>query len=414
MHYAWVIVITGILAFMLAHGFGKMAYTVILPSMRDGLSLTYTQVGLIASGNFIGYLIISVVGGFLASRFGARNIIFLSLLVTGAGLFLTGFSDSFSFAFITRLITGFGNGGVPVPMITLPAIWFSVRKRGLAMGMVNMGVGLGLSVAGLLLPYCISYYGPQGWKYAWYLMGTTVLSCSFVCYALLRDHPREKGLTMYGGGDHEEQASLPENMTLRSAMRRVVSESQIWKLSSVYLAFGFSYIIYLTFFIAYLTKELRMSTTEAGRVFALLGFLSIFCGLPWGSLSDRIGRRYASTFGHLTLAICFLLFACYRQPLGAYLSAIIFGLTAFAIPVIVAAAVGDAVGGQLASAGFGVVTLFFGLGQVFAPFIGGWIKDATGTFTSAFILCTLVAILGALLSFFLMGRPMRRQKPLTG
>jgi MFS family permease len=185
----------------------------------------------------------------------------------------------------------------------------------------------------------------------------------------------------------------------------VVGESQIWKLSSVYLAFGSSYIIYLTFFIAYLTKELGMPTTEAGRIFALLGFLSIFCGLPWGSLSDRIGRRYASTLGHLTIAISFFLFAYYKQPLGAYLSAIIFGLTAFAIPVIVAAAVGDAVGGQLASAGFGVVTLFFGIGQVFAPFIGGWIKDATGTFTYAFLLSATVAILGAIFSYFLMERP---------
>ena len=409
MHYAWVIVLTGILAFMLAHGFGKMSYTVILPFMKDGLSLTYTQVGLIATGNFIGYLIVSVVGGFLASRFGARNIIFLSLLVTGVGLFLTGLSDSFSFAFLARLFTGFGNGGVPVPMITLPAIWFSARKRGLAMGIVNMGVGLGLSLAGLLLPYCINYYGPEGWKYAWYLMGVTVLACSFVCYALLRDHPREKGLTMYGGDEHEEQASLRQNITLGSALRRVVGESVIWKLSCVYLAFGFSYIIYLTFFIAYLTKELDMPTAEAGRIFALLGFLSIFCGLPWGSLSDRIGRRYASTFGHLTLAASFLLFACYRQPLGAYLSAIIFGLTAFAIPVIIAAAVGDVVGGQLASAGFGLVTLFFGIGQVFAPFIGGWIRDTTGTFTTAFLLSTLVAVLGAIFSYFLMGRPSKGQ-----
>jgi sugar phosphate permease len=267
-----------------------------------------------------------------------------------------------------------------------------------------MGVGLGLSVAGLLLPYCISYYGPEGWKYAWYLMGLTVFACSFVCYALLRDHPREKGLTMYGGDAHEEQASLPQNITLGSALRRVVGESTIWKLSSVYLAFGFSYIIYLTFFIAYLTKELGMPAAKAGRIFALLGFLSIFCGLPWGSLSDRIGRRYASTFGHLILAVSFLLFACYKEPLGAYLSAIIFGLTAFAIPVIIAAAVGDAVGGQLASAGFGLVTLFFGLGQVFAPFIGGWIRDTTGTFTYAFLLSTTVAVLGAILSYFLMGR----------
>jgi sugar phosphate permease len=404
-HYAWVIVITGILAFTLAHGFGKMSYTVVLPYMKDALSLNYTQAGLIATGNFIGYLVVSFVGGFLASRFGARNVIFLSLLLTGVGLFLTGLSDSFFFAFVTRLITGFGNGGVPVPMITLPVIWFSAKKRGLAMGLVNMGVGLGLSLAGLLLPYCISYYGPEGWKYAWYLMGGTVFACSFVCYALLRDHPSEKGLTPYGGASPEEPGSSPENITLGSALRRVLGESAIWKLSCVYLTYGFSYIIYLTFFIAYLTRELGMPATEAGGIFALLGFLSIFCGLPWGGLSDRIGRRYASTLGFLALAACFLLFACYKQPLGVYLSAVIFGFTGFAIPVIIAAAVGDAVGGQLASAGFGLVTLFFGAAQVFAPFIGGWIKDTTGTFTAAFILCTAVAVLGAFFSYFLMGQP---------
>jgi sugar phosphate permease len=404
MHYAWVIAVTGILAFMLAHGFGKMSYTVILPFMKDDLSLTYTQAGLIGTGNFIGYLCVSVVGGFLASRFGARNIIFLSLLVTGVGLFLTGLSDSFSFAFLTRLITGFGNGGVPVPMITLPAIWFSVRKRGLAMGIVNMGVGLGLSLAGLLLPYCIGYYGPSGWKYAWYLMGATVFAGSFVCYALLRDHPGEKGLTMCGADGHEEQVRAPETVPLRSAISLVVGEIEIWKLGCIYFAFGFSYIIYLTFFVAYLTQEVGMPATEASRIFALLGFLSIFCGLPWGSLSDRIGRRYASTFAHFTLAMSFLLFAFCRQPVGFYLSAVIFGLTAFGIPVLVAAAVGDALGGQLASAGFGFVTLFFGVGQAMAPFIGGWIKDETGTFIAAFALSAIVALLGAFCSLFLKKR----------
>jgi hypothetical protein len=47
----------------------------------------------------------------------------------------------------------------------------------------------------------------------------------------------------------------------------------------------------------------------------------------------------------------------------------------------------DAVGAQLSSAGFGFVSLFFGIGQALAPFVGGWIKDETGTFTAAFILC---------------------------
>ena len=54
LHYAWVIAFTGALVTILAHGFGRMSYSVILPSMKDGLALNYTQLGSIATGNFIG------------------------------------------------------------------------------------------------------------------------------------------------------------------------------------------------------------------------------------------------------------------------------------------------------------------------------------------------------------------------
>ena len=62
-HYAWVIAWTGALVVLFAHGFGRMSYSVILPPMKKGLSLTYTQVGLIGTGNFIGYLCLAVIGG---------------------------------------------------------------------------------------------------------------------------------------------------------------------------------------------------------------------------------------------------------------------------------------------------------------------------------------------------------------
>lgn len=61
-HYVWVIAWTGALVVLLAHGFGRMSYSVILPPMKEGLSLTYTQVGLIGTGNFIGYLCLAVIG----------------------------------------------------------------------------------------------------------------------------------------------------------------------------------------------------------------------------------------------------------------------------------------------------------------------------------------------------------------
>jgi len=398
LHYAWVIAFTGALVTILAHGFGRMSYSVILPSMKDGLTLSYTQLGYIATGNFIGYLCLAIIGGFLAARFGVRRVVFISLLVIGVSLFLTGFSNSFIYAFFMRLITGTGNGGSYVPIMALPAAWFVMKKRGLATGIVSGGIGTGLFFSGIVLPPVISAFGKEGWRYAWFLLGITVFILAFVCYAFLRNSPKEKGLTIYGG--EEEQKGGPK-VTLFSAFKDVVVEPEIWKLGCVYFMYGFSYIIYLTFFVAYLTKEMGVTPVAAGRIFAVLGVFSIFCGVIYGWISDVLGRRYGSMIAYLTLTLSYVIFAFWKDYTGFYVSAVVFGIAAFSIPTIMAAASGDAVGGRLAPAGLGFITLFFGIGQALGPAIGGYIKDATGTFTNAFILSAIVSFAGALGSLIL-------------
>jgi sugar phosphate permease len=398
LHYAWVIAFTGALVTILAHGFGRMSYSVILPSMKDGLTLSYTQLGYIATGNFIGYLCLAIIGGFLAARFGVRRVVFISLLVIGVSLFLTGFSNSFIYAFFMRLITGTGNGGSYVPIMALPAAWFVMKKRGLATGIVSGGIGTGLFFSGIVLPPVISAFGKEGWRYAWFLLGITVFILAFVCYAFLRNSPKEKGLTIYGG--EEEQKGGPK-VTLFSAFKDVVVEPEIWKLGCVYFMYGFSYIIYLTFFVAYLTKEMGVTPVAAGRIFAVLGVFSIFCGVIYGWISDVLGRRYGSMIAYLTLTLSYVIFAFWKDYTGFYVSAVVFGIAAFSIPTIMAAASGDAVGGRLAPAGLGFITLFFGIGQALGPAIGGCIKDATGTFTNAFILSAIVSFAGALGSLIL-------------
>jgi len=391
-HYAWVIAFTGTLVTILAHGFGRMSYSVILPSMKDGLSLTYTQLGSIATGNFIGYLSLAIIGGFLAARFGVRRVVFVSLLVIGISLFLTGFSQSFIFAFFMRLISGLGNGGSYVPIMALPAAWFVIRKRGLATGIVSAGIGFGLFLSGIILPPVIAAFGKEGWRYAWFLMGIIVFVCAFVCYAFLRNNPKEKGTTMYGG---EEEQKTGAKVTLFSAFKDVVVEPEIWKLGCVYFMYGFSYIIYLTFFVAYLTKEMGVKPAEAGGIFSILGIFSIFCGVIYGWISDLLGRKYGSMLAYINLAVAYAIFALWREPVGFYVSAVAFGVAAFSIPTIMAAASGDAVGGRLAPAGLGFITLFFGIGQALGPVIGGWLKDTTGTFAYAFLLSAGVSLLGA-------------------
>ncbi|MHB8111551.1 MAG: MFS transporter [Syntrophorhabdaceae bacterium] len=398
MHYAWIIAFTGTLVTILAHGFGRMSYSVILPPMKDGLMLSYTQLGSIATGNFIGYLSLAIIGGFLAARFGVRRVVFVSLLVIGVSLFLTGFANSFGFAFLMRLIAGLGNGGAYVPIMAIPAAWFIAQKRGLATGIVSGGIGGGLFLAGIILPPIISAFGKDGWRYAWYFLGISVFVFAFVCYIFLRNHPSEKGLTMYGG--IEEQKGGPK-VTLFSAFKDVVVESEIWKLGIVYFMYGFSYIIYLTFFVAYLTKEMGVTPIAAGRIFAILGIFSIFCGVIYGWISDVVGRRYGSMIAYLTLALAYVIFAFWKDPTGFYISAIVFGIAAFSIPTIMAAASGDAVGGRLAPAGLGFITLFFGIGQALGPLAGGMIKDSTGSFSGAFLLSAGVSLVGAFGSLIL-------------
>ena len=376
MHYAWVIALTGALVTILAHGFGRMSYSVILPFMKDGLALSYTQLGSIAR-QFHRLPLPRHSGRLSGGPLGVRKVVFTSLIVIGVSLFLTGFSNSFIFAFFMRLISGAGNGGSYVPMMALPAAWFIMQKRGLATGIVSAGIGTGLFLSGVMVPPLISAFGAQGWRYAWFMLGIAVFVLAFVCLAFLRDNPAEKHRIMLHGGGEERKAG--PKVTLFPPLRKWWSSPRYGSsAASLYFMYGFSYIIYITFFVAYLTKEMQVPPTVAGWIFSILGILSIFCGVIYGWISDVAGRRYGSMIAYFTLALAYLVFALWKDYTGFYLSAVIFGIAAFSIPTIMAAAAGDAVGGELAPAGLGFITLFFGIGQALGPLAGGYIKDTDG------------------------------------
>lgn len=127
--------------------------------------------------------------------------------------------------------------------------------------------------------------------------------------------------------------------------------------------FGFSYVIYLTFFVANLTKEMGLPPVSAGRIFAVLGIFSIFCGVIYGCGSDVLGRRWGFMLAYLTLAISYLIFAFWKDTKGFYVSAVVFGIAAFSVPTIMAAASGDTVGGVGHRLALGSLPSFSGLAR---------------------------------------------------
>jgi len=403
-----------------AHGFGRMSYTLILPEMREGLGLTYTQAGLLATGNLVGYLVFAVIGGFLASKYGSRRVISLSLVLMGICMLLTGIANSFGWAFAMRLLTGLGNGGAYVPAMALGSIWFTMRRRGFATGIVSGGIGLGTLLGGLIVPSVLLAYGAAGWRYSWYYLGGAVLIIALICYFLLRDRPEDLGLEQVGAstplkslGEQNPSPPSPSNPSPQSSATAekkappglqwglVYKVKEVWYLGLVYLAYGFSYVIYMTFFKAFLSDEMGLSVALASHLWALVGGLSIFCGVIWGGISDRLGRKRGAALAYLTLALSYLIFALFHTLPAFYVSIFLFGLSAWSIPTIMAAAAGDYVGPRLAPAGLGFITLFFGIGQALGPYVAGYLRDLTETFVFSFILATSVSLVGMVGSLLL-------------
>jgi len=404
-HYGWIVVLTGLLVAIGAHGFGRMSYTLILPAMKDGQQFDYTQLGLLATGNFVGYLVMAFIGGILAARFGTRIVIAMALILMGITMILTGMAHTFGFAFSMRLLTGLGNGAAYVPAMALGSAWFAISRRGFATGIVAGGIGGGTMIAGLVVPVILGVYGAEGWRFAWYYLGGGVLVIAGIAGLLIRSQPEEKGLRQVGASGDAAASASGAAQTSALQWSTIYRRRAVWYLGVVYMMYGLSYPIYMTFFAAYLCKEMGMSAAEAGGLWALVGGLSIFCGVIWGGLSDKLGRARGAALVYLLLAAAYGIFALAQFKEGFYLSSVIFGLTAWSIPTIMAATAGDYVGPRLAPAGLGFITLFFGIGQAVGPAVGGYLADSTGSFFWSFLLACGIALVGAGLSLGLKPTP---------
>jgi MFS family permease len=155
-------------------------------------------------------------------------------------------------------------------------------------------------------------------------------------------------------------------------------------------------MIYVTFFTKRLIADLDYTPERAGTLFMILGLVSLVCGVLWGWTSDAIGRKASIVAIFLIQAVSYALFALWTDTTGLVTSAVLFGLTAWGIPAIMAAFCGDIMGPVLAPAAYGFLTVFHGLGQASGPYVAGRLADALPSFTWSYVLAAGVALLGAI------------------
>lgn len=393
-HHGWIVLGVGTLVVFASLGLARFGYSMVLPAMQAGLGLDNTQAGGLATANLAGYLVLAALGGALASRLGPRAVIAAGLAVAGASMIFTGAVGSFLGAALWRAVTGIGSGASNVPAMGLIAAWFAPGRRGLASGVAVAGSSIALISLGPTVPALLQGWSGEGWRVCWWVFGAVTLLLAVLAALLLRNSPEEAGLSPVGG---RGVSAPPEPVSDAVPLNwgTVYRSAAVWHLGGVYVAFGFSYIIYLTFFVSLLVSEAGYAEATAGRLFMLVGWLSLLCGVLWGHVSDIIGRRGALVIVYLIHVVAFGLFGTTSSVAGFTLSAILFGLTAWSIPAIVSAACGDVVGSRLAPAAIGFVTLCMGTGQAAGPTVAGIIADATGSLQPAMLLAAAVSIAGA-------------------
>ena len=384
----------GVLVVFGALGLARFGYSLILPPMQTALDLSNTQAGGLVTANLLGYVIFSAVGGALAAHYRVRHIIAIGLLAAGLGMLFTGLAGGFVSAVVWRALTGMGSGASNVPVTALMTAWFTARRRGLATGIVVSGSSVAIIITGPLVPRLLDVYGESGWRASWFLFGAVTIGLAICSYIVLRDRPGEVGQGLLGA-----DSATGELAATRSGdgvhWKDVYRLPIVWHLGLVYIAFGFSYIIYMTFFAKSLMADGGYTKDAAGTLFMWVGWFSLFSGLIWGSVSDVIGRKRALIIVYLVHAVAFALFGLWPSPSGYSISAVLFGLAAWSIPAIMAAACGDLLGPRLAPVAFGFITLFFGLGQAIGPSVAGALADALGTFGPAYVLAAIVSLIGA-------------------
>ncbi len=384
------LLIMAFFAVFAAVGLGRFGYSSLLPSMQQDLGFSNTQAGALASWNLAGYLIAAVVAGELSRRFGPRRVIAAGLLVSGVAMLFTAFANGVAMAAVARLATGVGAGAVNVPVLGMVGSWFSAKRRGLASGVVVSGSSLALVIAGPFVPYVVATAGSAGWRICWFVFGVAALLMVVGALRVLRDQP----------DDESEEVPMEGSPDLRPGVGSVYRSSFAWRLGAVYFTFGFSYMIYLTFFVRRLTGDLGMSQASAGTYFMVLGWASLLCGVLWGSISDFTGRRNALALMSLVQMFSYLAFALWTTPVGLTVSAVLFGLTAWSMPGVIAASCGDVFGRSLSSTAVGFLTLFLGVAQMVGPLVGGALADATSSFASSYLVAAAVVAVGAVAALF--------------
>ena len=374
--------LAGALAMAIGMGIGRFAYTPILPGMMEGLGLTASDAGLIASANYVGYLTGAILAGGGWGQGRERSMAYLG---TGGTAVLTaamGLTDAMPAFLLIRFVAGIASAFM---MIFLSTIIFSQLARTQQAGLQSLhfgGVGLGITVSAIVTG-AVFVLG-LGWQMNWFA-AAGVSAIAFMAVVWLM------GVDDYA----------PPSQSRREPP--LVWNPALAKITLAYAIFGAGYIVTATFLIAIVRQSDGGFVVESGVWLAagLAGAPSVWL---WSLVARRLGLAAAFGIGCVVEAVgvvASVSIGGYGAQLlaGALLGGTFIAVTAMGLQI------GRAVAGDAPRRALAIMTAAFGVGQITGPLLAGIAADLTGSFFAPSIGAAVALMIAGLVGLQASNRP---------
>ncbi len=351
--------------------------------------------------------------GNMVSSTEPRRVILVGALILGVGLALCSFTQTWwQFYIFFGVITAVGLGATGwVPNVTIIQSWFK-EKRGLPMGIISSGIGIGILVCIPSIQYLIIRLG---WRTAYRIMAIFIpLVIISMAMIVLKRPPQS---SVYHAQTGSRPAFVKDPLVVNEewvsqtwTVRRAVTTRSFWFLSlALLLANIITHSIFahqVAFFV-----DRGLEPLFASYIVGIVGIVSIGSKILWGLLSDRIGREmtYAMGITCSIIGIVFLIVIDFCPfPILLYFFATFFGMgyaVTAALPPLITA---DFFEGRAYGGIFGSLMIFIGIGGAFGAWFAGFLYDQVGNYLPVFIILIGCALFSSLNIWWAAPRRIRR------
>ncbi|MEJ1977970.1 MAG: MFS transporter [Acetobacteraceae bacterium] len=379
-------------------------------TMNHDLGLSATQFGWGAGILFAGYCLFEVPSSLVQRRVGARRWLGRIMITWGLAAAATAFATGPQSFYVTRFLVGVAEAGFFPGTTFFLAAWFPAQYRTRVLAWLGIGVPLssliGAPVSGALLQMH-GFLGVSGWQWMFILEGLPVCVIGVVTLFLLVDEPHQASwltaaernalLTML----QEETRDRP-----KKNLWAALGDPRVLVLTGITFAFTLgSYGVGI--WLPQILKGHGLTNLSIGFVSAFPYLVTTVVMLIWARHVDRTGKKIAN-----------LAAACLLGAVGLAL-AVMFSAPALGFAAVTVALVGTICArtifwtipvrfltGAAAAGGLAFINSVGAFGGFCGPFMMGWLKDATGSFSAGLVGMALVMGVSVLLtlSLFLLVR----------